>query len=123
VQAWAVEKHMIEQLRYITDEQGARVGVVLGLEAYSRLTSQAISDSELLLGLSQAELKALAESMLTSAAQVRLNDLLARNTQGQLTTEETDELDGLLEQIDQLTILKTRALYTLRQQKHMAAVV
>ena len=114
---------MIEQLRYITDEQGARVGVVLDLEAYRRLTSQAFPDSELLLGLSQAELKALADSMLASGAQVRLNDLLARNAQGQLSAEETEQLDRLLEQIDQLTILKTRALYTLRQQKYMAPAV
>ncbi len=111
---------MTEQLRYITDEQGARVGVVLDLEAYRRLMNQTLSDAEILLSLSQAELKALAESMLAPAAQARLNDLLARNTQGQLSIEETNELDRLLEQVDQLTILKTRAIYTLHHQINMA---
>ncbi len=111
---------MSEQLRYITDEQGARVGVVLDLEVYRRLTNQTISDTEILLSLSQAELNALAESMLAPAAQNRLNNLLARNAQVQLSIEETNELDRLLEQIDQLTTLKTRALYTLHHQIDMA---
>lgn len=113
---------MSEQLRYITDEQGARVGVVLDLEAYRRLTNQPLSDPEILLSLSQAELKALAESMLAPSAQIRLDELLTRNAQAQLSIEETNELDRLLDQVDQLTILKTRALYTLHQQIDMAPV-
>jgi hypothetical protein len=53
-------------------------------------------DLELLVGLSYDELEALADSVLAPSAQHRLDDLLER--------------------VDQLTILKTRARYTLRQQ-------
>jgi hypothetical protein len=41
---------------------------------------------------------------------------LERNIQNRLTADEQLELDGLLTRVDQLTILKTRARYTLRQQ-------
>ena len=56
--------------------------------------------------MSQAELQALAESMLAPDAQTRLNDLLTRSQDSQLTKEENTELDQLLEQVDQLTISK-----------------
>lgn len=74
-------------------------------------------DSELLVGLSDGELEALAESMLAPIAQARLNELLARNTEHQLSAAENAELDRLLDRIDQLTLLKTRARYTLDHQK------
>jgi hypothetical protein len=74
------------------------------------------SDSELLVGLSQEELEALADSMLVPSAQSRMNDLLEWNAQTQLGYDEQQELDRLLARVDQLTILKTRARYTLRQQ-------
>ena len=45
------------------------------------------SDSEILVGLSQEELEALADSMLVPSAQSRLDDLLERNTEGQLVGE------------------------------------
>lgn len=73
-------------------------------------------DAELLVGLSPEELEALADSMLVPSAQSRLDDLLERNAQGQLGDDEQLELDRLLARVDQLTILKTRARYTLRQQ-------
>jgi hypothetical protein len=73
-------------------------------------------DSELLVGLSYDELEALADSMLAPSAQHRLDDLLERNMENRLAADEQLELDGLLTRVDQLTILKTRARYTLRQQ-------
>lgn len=74
------------------------------------------SDLEILDGLSEDELEALADSVLAPSAQGRLDELLERNAAGQLAADEQAELDGLLARIDQLTILKTRARYTLRQQ-------
>ena len=47
--------------RYITDEQGERIGVLLDLDEYQQLTSLP-PDSEILVGLSEAELQALARS-------------------------------------------------------------
>jgi hypothetical protein len=76
-------------------------------------------DSELLVGLSDGELEALAESMLAPAAQTRLDHLLDQNAEGRLSAAEQLELDRLLERVDQLTILKTRARLTLHQKAAM----
>ena len=74
------------------------------------------TDSELLVGLSVEELEALADSLLAPAAQARLDDLLARQKEKLLSADETRALDGLLQKVDQLTLLKTRARYTLKQE-------
>lgn len=108
---------MNHSVRYITDEQGERVGVVLDLPEYQHLTTYRAVDPELLTGLSQAELHALAFCALAPTQQTRLDDLLDRNSNNMLSTEETAELDRLLEDIDYLNVLKTRARYTLAQQK------
>jgi hypothetical protein len=111
---------MSEQVRYVTNEQGERVGVLLDLEAYNRLANSSASDAECLTRLSKAELQALAESILAPLAQAHLNKLLAQNAETQLSADEIAELDSLLAQVDQLTILKTRARYTL---KHLETLV
>ena len=77
-------------------------------------------DSELLVGLSAQELEALADSLLAPAAQARLDDLLARQKDKLLSADEERALDGLLQKVDQLTILKTRARYTLKQERTVA---
>jgi PHD/YefM family antitoxin component YafN of YafNO toxin-antitoxin module len=112
---------MTEPLRYVTNEDGQPVAVLLDLDEYRRLQNQPAPDPDLLTGLSSAELQALSESTLAPAQQDRLNELLARNNQQQLSAEETAELDRLLDQVDQLTILKTRARLTLSQQKDQSA--
>ncbi len=71
-------------------------------------------DPEILIGLSTGELEALADSLLAHSAQARLDELLGRYSQSQLETSEVSELDRLLERVDQLTVLKTRAKYTLQ---------
>lgn len=71
--------------------------------------------SEFLVGLSVDELEALADGLLAPAAQARLNDLLARKKEKRLSAAQEQELDALLQKVDQLTILKTRARYTLKQ--------
>ena len=78
-------------------------------------------DSEMLTSLSVAELEALADGLLAPARQARLDELLAKNAEGSFTVEERRELDRLLELVDQLTLLKTRARYTLGQLKVEAA--
>jgi hypothetical protein len=75
------------------------------------------STSELLIGLSVEELEALADSLLAPAAQARLDELVDRRKEKPLSAEEENELDRLLQKTDQLTILKTRARYTLSQAK------
>jgi hypothetical protein len=75
------------------------------------------TDHEMLVGLSMGELEALSESLLAPAAQARLDELLAGNAEGKLSSAELTELERLLERTDQLTVLKTRARYTLQHQK------
>jgi hypothetical protein len=53
----------------------------------------------------------------TGTAQARLGELLASNARQQLAAPEAAELDLLLERVDQLTILKTRARFTLQHQQ------
>ena len=74
----------------------------------------AIDDENLLTNLSVAELQALAAVSLSPEKQVQLSELLARNNDDRLSVEEVQVLDRLLEQIDQLNILKARAQYTLQ---------
>jgi hypothetical protein len=76
-----------------------------------------MTKSDLLTGLSTEELEALADGLLAPATQVRLDDLLARRKEAPLSGDEEGELDRLLRRVDQLTILKTRARYTLHQAK------
>jgi hypothetical protein len=64
-------------------------------------------------GLSETELRALAASVLAPAHTRRLKLLLRMNREGKLSRELRAELDRLLEECDQVALLKSRALYTL----------
>ena len=107
---------MSSSVRYITNEQGERIGVVLDLDDYHQLTRPSATDSELLQGFSEAELQALAGSALAPADQSRLDDLLERKADSPLSDTEQAELDRLVADVDHLTLLKTRARYTLAHQ-------
>lgn len=104
---------MSDSVQYVTNAQGEKVGVLLDLETYQQLTNLSI-DSELLIGLSLNELQALAESSLFPKSQIQLQELLIKNSENNLSDEETETLDRLLAQVDQLNIIKTRARYTLK---------
>ena len=80
----------------------------------TQITAQT-ADQELLKDLSIDELDALAESVLIPKTQSQLQELLSKNAEATLSTEETRILDHLLAQIDYLNILKTRAKYTLKR--------
>ena len=108
---------MSKSVQYITNEQGKRVGVLLDLNVYYRLANPLGLDEECLVGLSVDELEALASCKLAMADQTYLDDLVARNAQSLLCADEVTQLDELLTKADQLTILKTRARYTLKHLK------
>jgi hypothetical protein len=59
---------------------------------------------------------------LALAEQERLSALLARRAESTLSEDEMAELDAMLVQADQLTLLKTRAKYTLQRLKALPAV-
>lgn len=72
-------------------------------------------DPELLIGLSDGELEALADGVLSPAVQKRLDELLGRNADGRLLDPEQAELDRLLDRVDHLTTIKTRPKWTLHR--------
>jgi hypothetical protein len=105
---------MSQPLQYLTNEQGERVGVLLDWNTYAKLANPLGLDEECLVGLSVGELQALASCQLAVAEQAHLDELVSRNTESLLSTKEIVELDDLLTKADRLTILKTRARYTLK---------
>ena len=82
-----------------------------------------VDDPELLVGLSDGELEALAESKLAPANQARLEALLAENAEGKLSPPDEAELDRLIARIDQLNILKARARYTLHHKSAVSLIL
>jgi len=96
--------------------------VILAWEDYARLRRQKGGDPDLLDGLTLAEVEALAHSKLAPEQQQRLDELLARLHDDVLTKLEREELDRLLAQVDQLNILKARALLTLQEYSREMAV-
>jgi len=92
---------------------------VLTWEDYENLQATLSTDPDLLRNLNEAELKALAEGMLSSRYQERLDELLQRNREQELSSGEERELDDLLEYVDTMNTIKARAMYTL-QQRHKA---
>ena len=109
---------MSQEVQYITNETSKRVGVLLDLDTYRQLTVSE-SDPELLTNLGLEELLALAETALSSETQSRLDDLLTRKAENQISESDLNQLDQLLTRVDYLNILKTRARYTLN---HLAAL-
>ena len=103
------------QVQYLTNEQGQRTAVLLDVADYRHLVADVPTDPELLWGMSQSELEALAHSRLAPDEQDRLDVLLNEQKQHALSEQKNGEVDRLLMQADQLTILKTRARYTLAQ--------
>lgn len=102
-------------VEYLVSEDGRRTGVVLRWEDYEALTAQRPRDPDLLVGLSEAELKALSSGMLAGGHQQRLDQLLEENRQGRLNVNAARELDELIDYIDQMNILKARATLTLQR--------
>lgn len=78
-----------------------------------------MDDPDLLSGLSEMELQALSERVLSDEHQDRLHTLLERNRDQALTADEAAELDRYLEQIDALNLLRAQARLTLRHLQHM----
>ena len=70
---------------------------------------------EVSLLVSAEGLTALADMALAPRNQSRLDDLLARNVDGILSEDESQELDLLLKKIDELNLVKARAAVALHQ--------
>jgi hypothetical protein len=106
---------MPTKVQYIVNDDGQRTAVVILWEDYLTLQDRLSPDAAVLTGLTEAELHALAEGMLSPGRQERLDELLERNNEDMLSEQERTELDQLLAHIDSMNILKARALHTLQQ--------
>ncbi|MFQ5856276.1 MAG: hypothetical protein ACE5LU_11595 [Anaerolineae bacterium] len=109
--------HVPSPVRYLVEEDGRRVGVVLTWEDYQDLQASVPADPDVLPGLNETELQALAEGMLSSPHQGRLDDLLQRNREEGLSPGEKHELDHQIEYVDSMNVLKARAMYTLQRRR------
>lgn len=108
------ENCMPESVRYITNERGERIGVLMDLDVYQRLTNPLAQDADCLVGLSADELRTLANCKLSTTEQAHLDNLLTKNAELQLSDVEVTELDRLLAETDYLMVLKARARYTVK---------
>jgi len=103
------------QIQYVVSPDGQRTAVVLQWKDYQSLRAQTSLDPDMLMGLDESELKALAEGMLSPSHQERLDELLRRNRKGGLNDADERELERLLARVDSMNTLKARALYTLQR--------
>ena len=71
--------------------------------------------NEISLMVSTEGLTALADMALAPKNQSKLDDLLARNAEGEISLEELQELDLMLKKIDELNLVKARAAVALHQ--------
>ncbi len=74
------------------------------------------NETKILPNVSVSGLRALASASLVPRMHSKLDELLARNADGKLSESELLELDSIIQQIDELNLLKARAEYTLRHQ-------
>lgn len=77
-------------------------------------TSPADDSLRPLNGMTTSELQVLADAVVSAAQQEKLHELLDKNSAGMLSPEEANILDALVEAVDQVAMLKARAMYTLQ---------
>jgi hypothetical protein len=109
----------MQEPRFLTNDRGKPVEVVLDLNTYRNLVESQPRDPKLLRDLSQEQLEALAEGHLTTEREATLHDLIEKKKVAALAPEESALLSSLLEQVDQLALLKARAVYTLHHLKKL----
>ncbi|MCP4942731.1 MAG: hypothetical protein GY924_12220 [Planctomycetaceae bacterium] len=96
------------------DNQVKLIEILLrNLRSLLRGKKSTSSDLLPLTDMSREELRVLANSVLAPSRQKKLQALLEKNRNGTLSTDEEMSLDQLLEEADQVALLKARAQYTL----------
>jgi hypothetical protein len=102
----------MQEPRFVTNDQGKTVEVVLDVTTYEALRG---TDPLILRDVTLEQLKALANGKLSTDVQGQLSSLIAKEKAGQNSPDDTAVLDQLLSELDQLDMLKARALYTLQK--------
>lgn len=86
------------------------------------VSTKTAADVLLLTGLSDEELYTLTQIMLPDAQQNRLNQLLHKNHTDPLSADENREIDELLAEVQRISLIKAKAIYTLQQRSQQNAV-
>jgi hypothetical protein len=110
----------MQEPRFLKNNEG-QVEVILDVATYERLLRSQSPDPKLLRDLTREQLEALAKSTLTTSEESSLHALIEKKKTRGLTPEETLQLGELLEQVDQLALVKARALYTLHTMQPQTA--
>ena len=99
----------------LADQADLVAALTQSLRVWMRGTPAAPDGSVLtpLAHFSQAELRVLADAALAAGRQEQLHALLEKNRSGGLSAAEETQLDMLLDESDQVALLKARAQYTL----------
>lgn len=103
-------QHILTAARQLPKPSQAKLVSAL-LQDHSTASTPAL---EPLIGLSEAELHALAASVLAPEHTRRLKHLLRLQHENKLTPVLQVELDALLEESDRIALVKAKASYTLR---------
>lgn len=103
-------QHILTAARQLPKPSQAKLVSAL-LRDHSTASTPAL---EPLIGLSEAELHALADSVLASEHARRLKHLLRLQCENKLTPVLQAELDALLEESDRIALVKAKASYTLK---------
>ncbi len=74
---------------------------------------------DVLYGLTDEELHTLEDAMMPADKQQRLTQLLRKNNSGTIRVKETEELDALLVECQQISLLKAKAILTLQQRESL----
>jgi hypothetical protein len=74
-----------------------------------------MSNLDSLTNLSKSELETLANLIVSPEFQNKLSDFLVKNQEGEIGEGELAELDEMLAEVDQLMLVKAKAMHTLHQ--------
>ena len=80
-----------------------------------KITNSKTETLDALSGLTDKELHVLADAMMPADKQQRLTRLLRKNSSGTIKEKEIEELDALLFECQQISLLKAKALLTLQK--------
>ncbi len=119
--SWAEIHHATRQLPPVMKIELVRA-LLSEIQPDATVNTKTAADVLLLTGLSNEELYTLTQMMLPDAQQDLLNQLLHKNHTEQLSTDENREIDELLAEVQRISLIKAKAIYTLQQRSKQNAV-
>ncbi len=119
--SWAEIHRVTRQLPPVMKIELVRA-LLSEIQPDATVSTKTAADVLLLTGLSDEELYTLTQMMLPDAQQNRLNQLLHKNHTDPLSADENREIDELLAEVQRISLIKAKAIYTLQQRSKQDAV-